>query len=614
MIATNTRRPRNVDALRAAAILYGDWGSSKIYILGLAFAVAGYSSFWLIAPMCLLTALVGVNYMVICRHYPDGGGVYASVRHRSEILSIVGAFLLVADYLVTVAISGLSAFQYLGHYFGVTHPEIWGAVVILVIGALNLFGPRHTGGMAILIGMPMLVITMALAMFCLPHLGEAWHNVQPLRGGFGKNWMSFVGVVLALSGVEAVANATGVMKLNPGSTDEKPCVSKTSTPAVFWVMLEVCLFTALLGLAMHALGGLTINKDDVDAPGNSGVRDYMLAYMAEIFVGHPFGALAAKIAAIAVCIAVAFMLLSEANTAMVDLISIQFLMSRDGELPPVFQKLNKFGVPNLAMLVAAVIPAILVIVVQDMSGMADLYAIGVVGAIATNLGASATDRKLGLAKWERALMLVTFVIMLAIELSLFWDKPKARIFATSVLIIGLIMRGLASEAAQRRKRKAEAAAAAPSPQTEILVPPTTVAMAASVSGAPMVCAVRGVGKTLDFAIEEARESHRPLYLLFVRSQPVLTDADYKRKWQEDEEARAIFTQAQAKAGGRPVFPCYAVSDSVADTIVDITATMGASLLILGASERKGLAHLLHGSVVRDISNNLPEDIHLLVYA
>lgn len=614
MIASNTRRPRNVDSPRAAAILYGDWGSSKIYILGLAFAVAGYSSFWLIAPMCLLTALVGVNYMVICRHYPDGGGVYASVRHRSEILSIVGAFLLVADYLVTVAISGLSAFQYLGHYFGVTHPEIWGAVVILLIGALNLFGPRHTGGMAILIGMPMLVVTVALAMFCLPHLGEAWHNVQPLSGGFGKNWMSFVGVVLALSGVEAVANATGVMKLNPGSTDEKPCVSKTSTPAVFWVMLEVCLFTALLGLAMHALGGLTINKDDVDAPGNPGVRDYMLAYMAEIFVGHPFGALAAKIAAIAVCIAVAFMLLSEANTAMVDLISIQFLMSRDGELPPVFQKLNKFGVPNLAMLVAAVIPAILVIVVQDMSGMADLYAIGVVGAIATNLGASATDRKLGLAKWERALMLVTFVIMLAIELSLFWDKPKARIFATTVLIIGLIMRGLAAEAAQRRKRKAEAAVAAPSPQTEILVPSTTVAMAANISGAPMVCAVRGAGKTLDFAIEEARESHRPLYLLFVRSQPVLTDADYKRKWQEDEDARMIFTQAQAKADGHPVFPCYAVSDSVADTIVDITATMGASLLILGASERKGLAHLLHGSVVRDISDNLPEDIHLLVYA
>src|ERR1700723_4296101 len=130
IVAGTTRRPRNVDIPRAAAILYGDWGTSKAYVIGLAFAVGGYSSFWLIAAMCVLTALVGINYMVICRHYPDGGGVYASVRHRSEIISIVGAFLLVADYIVTAAISALSAFQYLQ----VNHPELWAGAAILFIG------------------------------------------------------------------------------------------------------------------------------------------------------------------------------------------------------------------------------------------------------------------------------------------------------------------------------------------------------------------------------------------------------------------------------------------------------------------------------------------------
>jgi hypothetical protein len=48
--------------------------------------------------------------------------------------------------------------------------------------------------------------------------------------------------------------------------------------------------------------------------------------------------------------------------------------------------------------------------------------------------------------------------------------------------------------------------------------------------------------------------------------------------------------------------------------VDITATMGASYLILGAPERKGLAYLLRGNIIRDISDNLPDDIHMLVYA
>src|SRR6185503_13018438 len=108
MISVTTNRPRNVDTPRAAAILYGDWGTSKAYVIGLAFAIAGYSSFWLIAAMCVLTALVGFNYILICRHHPDGGGVYASVRHRSQMISIVGAFLLIADYIVTAAISALA--------------------------------------------------------------------------------------------------------------------------------------------------------------------------------------------------------------------------------------------------------------------------------------------------------------------------------------------------------------------------------------------------------------------------------------------------------------------------------------------------------------------------
>src|SRR5271168_2118221 len=137
IVAGNTRRPRNVDVPRASALLYGDWGTSKAYVIGLAFATASYASFWLILPMCILTALVGINYMVICRHYPDGGGVYASVRHRSEIISIVGAFLLIADYIVTAAISALSAFQYLRF----SHPEYWAAGAIVGIGLLNILGP-----------------------------------------------------------------------------------------------------------------------------------------------------------------------------------------------------------------------------------------------------------------------------------------------------------------------------------------------------------------------------------------------------------------------------------------------------------------------------------------
>ena len=308
------------------------------------------------------------------------------------------------------------------------------------------------------------------------------------------------------------------------------------------------------------------------------------------------------------------LLLSAVNTAIVALVGISFLMSRDGELPPRFQKLNEFGVPNLGLMIATIIPAALVLSVSDVSGLADLYAVGVVGAIATNLGACSTDRKLNLVKWERGLMFITFLIMLAIELSLFADKPAARVFAGTVLLFGLLLRGLAAEYAQRAKA-AQAAAIAAASSAHPPSPITTFTYKADdVTGPPMMCAIRGLGKTLDFAIEESRQTHRPLYLLFVRTLPVLTEQDYKRKWHEDEEARTVFLHAKSQAAGHPVYPCYAVSDAVAHTIIDITATMGASYLILGAPERHGLASLLRTSIIREISDSLPDDIHLLVLA
>ena len=612
MIAGGTKRPRNLDWTRGAAILYGDWGTSKAYVVGLAFAVAGYSSFWLIGAMCLLTALVGVNYMAICKHYPCGGGVYASVRHRSEIISIVGAFLLIADYIVTAALSALSAFLYLG----VPHPERFACAAIIGIGFLNILGPKHTGGLAFLISVPTAIVVLLLGIFALPHLSDAWHHVEPLSGGFAKNWVSFTSVVLALSGVEAIANATGVMKLNPGSTEDKPCVSKTSTKALLVVMIEVCGFTALLGLAMHALGGMQIvpasDGADVNAPGSEGVRDYMLRYMAQIFVTGSFGATAGHIAGWAVSIVFGFLLLSAVNTAIVDLIAISFLMSHDGELPPIFQKLNKFGVPNAGIVFATVVPALLVIMVGDMSGLADLYAVGVVGAIATNLGASSTDKKLGLVTWERVLMFSTFLIMASIEITLLATKPAARLFSLVILAVGLIARGLVFEHKQKRVL-AESESAATAKAIEAVQ--RTIDLGTHLaSGPPILAAVRGIGRTLDFAIEEAKESNRPLYLLFVREQPTLAEGDRKRKWHQDPEAMAIFEYAAEKADGHTILPCYAVSDSTADTIVDIAATVGASRLLLGAPQRNLLINMLRGNLLKKVSDLLPEDIYMLVFA
>ncbi len=623
ILGNETSRPRDVDAKRAAAILYGDWGTSKAYVIGLAFAVAGYSSFWLILAMCMITGLVALNYVIICKHYPNGGGVYASVRHRSEVVSIVGAFLLIADYIVTAALSALSAFIYLG----LPHPEVFAALAILAIGALNLLGPKHTGGLAVAVSVPTFIVVIILAVFCAPHLHEAVHNLKPLQGGVLKNWNGLVAIVLALSGVEAIANATGVMKLDPGSTPENPSVMKTAKPALLWIALEVCFLTAFLGLGMHALGGLhSVPGDssgpDVDAPGYPGVRDYMLRHMGRVFVGGVFGPHVGEVFGWIVAGVFGLLLLSAVNTAIGGLITVQFLMARDGEMPPVFKRLNSYGVPKFGTMVATAIPAALVVLVSDVSGLADLYAVGVVGAIACNLGATGTDRTIPLKTNERAMMLFTFLLMSLIEVSLFIDKPNARIFAAVILVVGLIMRELAKERAARKKLRDDALAIKPGqsaiPGMSSTHSNTATSLATSApdtDGAPMLCAVRGMGRTLDFALKAAAQTRRPLYLLFVREQTVITAEDRRRKWMSDDDAGTIFRYAKDKAEGKAtVLPCYAVSDSAAGTIVDVAATVGASRLLLGAPNRNSVLNLLRGNIVREVSGLLPEEIDLLVYA
>src|SRR4249919_2320496 len=116
------QRPRNVGWLQAAGLLFGDWGTSRLYVLGLAFFFASRTSFWLICGMSVLILLVGWVYTQICRIYPDGGGVYTAARQKSRTLAVIGALLLFADYTVTASLSSLDAF----HYFGMpmTHHEV----------------------------------------------------------------------------------------------------------------------------------------------------------------------------------------------------------------------------------------------------------------------------------------------------------------------------------------------------------------------------------------------------------------------------------------------------------------------------------------------------------
>src|SRR6266567_2688510 len=169
LIVTETagvHRPRNLDWKRAAALLYGDWGTSKAYVIGLAFVAAGFSSFPIILAVCALTGLVGINYAEICKYFPDGGGVYSAARSQGRLLAVVGALLLVADLTVTAALSGWSALTYITSgaehilwlKFLKDHIALTTISVLLFLGFINCLGPKHSGSFAVALALPTAVV------------------------------------------------------------------------------------------------------------------------------------------------------------------------------------------------------------------------------------------------------------------------------------------------------------------------------------------------------------------------------------------------------------------------------------------------------------------------
>jgi amino acid transporter/nucleotide-binding universal stress UspA family protein len=628
LIVTETggvHRPRNVDWKRAAGLLYGDWGTSKAYVIGLAFLAAGFSSLPIILAVCVLTGLVGINYAVICRYFPDGGGVYSAARSQGRLLAVVGALLLIADLTVTAALSGWSGLTYViagtedifWLKFLKDHIAFATIGVLLALGFINWFGPKHSGSLAVALALPTVIVVVALIAISIPYLTT--HFLEPRHESLSMLWVQFVGVILALSGVEAIANLTGVMKLDPGSTPERPSVARESLKAITPVAIEVVCATAVLGWAMLSLPavlertlGLS-TKSEVAAILLKRHED-MLRFMGEQFAAASFGVWIGQAFGWIVGIVFLLLLLSAANTAIVAMIGLLYLTARDGEMPRHFKRLNRHGVPLYPLLIAVGLPVIVLMTATNFQSLAGLYAIGVVGAITVNLGSCTFNRAIGFTWYDRVLFGITFTILFFVELTLARTKPDALFFVVCVLGIGLALR------AWTQKRSGFTTLTV-TRQVAAMVSPNLVATMQPrlEEGQKIMVAARGITPVLSFALDEAQLRKATLCVLYVKEIAVYYAGGPtfrgRARWQDDPEAQAIMSLMLKLGAERNicVLPVYAVSEDAAATILDLSATMGVDFLMIGATQRHALANLLRGSVATSVAQQLPDSIQLVIY-
>ena len=618
-------RPRNVDWKRAAALLYGDWGTSKAYVIGLAFLAAGFSSLPIILAVCALTGLVGINYVVICRHFPDGGGVYSAARSQGRLLAVVGALLLLADLTVTAALSGWSALSYITSgaehiafiKFLRDHIALATIGMLLVMGIINSFGPKHSGSLAVALAFPTLIVVIVLIAMSAPHLTTKF--LQPRQESLSTLWVQFVGVILALSGAESIANVTGVMKLDPGSTMEHPSVARESLKAIVPVAIEVVVGTALLGWAMLSLPsvlGETLHLSDSSAIASvlQLRTEDMLRFIGEQFATATVSPAFGNFFGWVVGTVFFLLLLSAANTAIVAIIGLLYMMSRDGEMPRQFRRLNSHGVPIYPLLISVGLPTVVLLFVANFTALAGLYAIGVVGAITVNVGSCTFNRSAGFTWYDRILFGVTFIILALVELTLAHTKLDALQFVVAVLISGLALR------AYTLKRQGLTTLTVTREVAKMVRPDLAATMRSRLSeGQKIMVAARGITPVLSFALDEAQLRKACLFVLYVKEVAIYYTAAATRlgraKWQDDPEANAIMTSVSKLGQERnvSVVPVYAVSQDASATIVDLAATMGVDYLVIGASQRTAMTKLLRGSVATNVAQQLPESIHLLIF-
>jgi amino acid transporter len=565
-----TSRPRVLGWLRSAAILDGDWGTSVAYVMGLGFALAGYSSFWHLCFMMALTTLVAINYITICRLYPHGGGVYSSVYHRSQLLAVFGALLLAADYVVTMALSILDAC----HYLNLEQPSLWAIIIIGILGTINWYGPKHSGGLALLIS----AFTLAtLATIIFSSAGTAFQQATIVKpeGGLFHNWGIFIGFILSLSGIEAISNMTGLMK-DP---------ARDSRRAILSVLAKVIIANLLLGLAMHAIHGLN--------PGDH--KEDMLRFLGEHYVGAWFGWF--------VAFSLGTLLISAGNTALNGLISIQFLMAVDKELPLSLRKLNRHGVPIIPLVVTTILPITVLLAIQDVETLSHLYAIGLVGAMVINLGSTATDKSVSMKPYVKILMLVSAAVLLLIEISIAVKKHEATIFAGLILLLGFAARRFVKWRIAGNQIPAEIVQTSPIP--------TRKRRRTSIPSTKFLLALKDVNdRLLKFALDEAKQRGALLFILRIKEIAVgaLPERIEMKVNGEEEHIETI-----CSASGIDYQIISIPSYEVGYTIAEQAATFGVDRVIMGATKRSVLENMLRGSVMRSLNALLPEEVQLVIF-
>jgi APA family basic amino acid/polyamine antiporter len=346
-------RVLGVNALFSTA--YGNVGSSIYYALGL---VASFA-LGLTPVVFVITGIfffcTAATYAEATAMFPEAGGSSSFARRAfNEFVSFFAAWAQMLNYTITVAISAFFVPHYLGGLFwdplrSAPGDVIFGAGVILVLMAVNVFGAKESAGVNVGLAVVDFLTQLLLVLVGCVLVLSPDTLVDNVHLGVAPTWTDFLLAIpigmIAYTGIETISNMAEEAKDAP----------KTIPAAINRVVIAV--YAIYFTLPVVALSALPVQRDPATGeyytllgrPEEEGgfAGDPILGVVKQIDLG-PFQ----DLGELYVGLLAATILFIATNAALIGVSRLVYSMGIHRQLPDALRRLHpRFRTPWIGILV-----------------------------------------------------------------------------------------------------------------------------------------------------------------------------------------------------------------------------------------------------------------------
>jgi amino acid transporter len=587
----------------AWAVVFADLGTSVYYVPAILYAQVGG-----LAPMFVLVAtvafvFVALEHLEIARRYPKGGGgVSAASEAFGPRVGVVSGALMVSAYLLTIAISVVTAL----HYIAVIRPfaheiPVMSAAALLLLGFLHWVGVRELPRLALAMALAALACMAALVVAVLLKVPELhwialWNNLKQMSSDhWPETATGFAAAWLAFSGLESLGQLAPALR-----EPRRRVIRIVAVLVVVSLVVTVPLFTLIAVEAAQA--------------SRIGPHPALLAAVAQAYGGRWL--------LVAVSLTGAGFLLVGANVAFIGCYNVFKAVGELGYLPAAMAARHKrYGTPRGAIVVITAATVLLVVTTGgELFRLGKVFAFGLLGSYAI------TSVSLVVIAWREKRRGWPVIIGAFSSLALFvpwvtswFTKPMSTLYGVVVTGVQLAVAFVTHRGWIRsgrfgylRAASAEQAAARGPATNDVVTLAEAVALKATYPSTTLV-ALRGPNKNL--CLEAARRARgagdAAVYVIFVDQIPGLF---FPPRTGPSDDALDVLDAAvkDINAAKMEAVPIWRIAHNPGASIAEAAEELGARCVLMGTTARSAVWSFLRGDVLKELLHELPEQVHVVI--